>query len=295
MNNQQTEVPVGIICKSDILKLIESSNLIADYETSCLQSCSYDLRIGTIFRDGQVINETHSRAEEQIIIEPGEIVSVLTLERLKLPKDIAGTAFAINSQSREGLMVLNPGHVDPGFEGPLSVKAINLRKVSLPISREDKIFTVIFEKIANMTEGYRTNISKKSREQEYNKKDLEVSPKGLFEIIKISKDDSFTTKQDVQKIITDHRMSQAIVFLSFVAAIAAVLAVIIGLYSIILSQQVKNQSRNSINASESTSNISTESSNSQNISVVETEKESTVENDSNQLSISKKEQIEKSD
>jgi len=229
MNNQQTEVPIGILCKSDISKLIASSNLIADYEKSCLQSCSYDLRIGTIFRDGQVINETHSRAQEQIIIEPGEIVSVLTLERLKLPKDIAGTAFAINSQSREGLMVLNPGHVDPGFEGPLSVKAINLRKVSLPISREDKIFTVIFEKIANMTEGYGPNVSKKNREQEYNKKDLEVSPKNLFEIIKISKDDSFTTKQDVKSIITFHWMSILTVCLSLVAAIAAIVAVIIGL------------------------------------------------------------------
>ena len=170
MNNQQTEVPIGILCKSDISKLIASSNLIADYEKSCLQSCSYDLRIGTIFRDGQVINETHSRSQEQIIIEPGEIVRVLTLERLKLPKDIAGTAFAINSQSREGLMVLNPGHVDPGFEGPLSVKAINLRKVSLPISREDKIFTVIFEKIANMTEGYGPNVSKKIEKKNTTKK-----------------------------------------------------------------------------------------------------------------------------
>lgn len=232
MNNQQTEVPIGILCKSDISKLIASSNLIADYEKSCLQSCSYDLRIGTIFRDGQVINETHSRAEEQIIIEPGEIVSVLTLERLKLPKDIAGTAFAINSQSREGLMVLNPGHVDPGFEGSLSVKAINLRKVSLPISREDKIFTVIFEKIANTTEGYKKNISKKNREKEYNKKDLEVSPKSLFEIIKISKDDSFTTKHDVQKIVEDHWMSKLTLFLSLVAAIAAISAVIIGLRTI---------------------------------------------------------------
>jgi deoxycytidine triphosphate deaminase len=102
--------------------------------------------IGTIFREDQILRAEGGRANERIIIEPGEIVSVLTLEELNLPGDVAATAFAINSQSREGLMVLNPGHVDPGFRGPLSVKAINLRKVPLSIAGGDKIFTVIFER-----------------------------------------------------------------------------------------------------------------------------------------------------
>ena len=165
MTDEEKTVPVGVLCGKDIERMANERGLIEPYNESCLQACSYDLRIGTIFREGQVINEKHSRADEQVVIEPGEVVSVLTQEILKLPNDITGTAFAINSQSREGLMVLNPGHVDPGFSGQLSVKAINLRKVALPISRGDKIFTVIFEKLPKMTEGYKGSMPERMQRE----------------------------------------------------------------------------------------------------------------------------------
>ena len=89
--------------KKDILKAIDERGLITFHDKSCLQPASYDLRIGTIFREGQVIREGHLQANEQFVIEPGGMVSVLTMEELNMPEDFVATAYAINDQSRRGL------------------------------------------------------------------------------------------------------------------------------------------------------------------------------------------------
>jgi len=228
-----TNLPVGILCKQDIKSAIKDYQLITDTdEEDCFQPCSYDLRIGTIFRDGQIINEYHEKANSKFIIPPGEIVSIATLEEIRLPNDVAATAFPINSQSRKGLMVLNPGHVDPGFNGFLTVKVINLRKVPLPISRGDKIFTIIFEGLPKpVSDPYTSNNPRHKREGFISQQDLEVSPKSLYEIIKISKDETFTTKQDVKNIITTHWISILTIILAIVAALASIIAVILSFKS----------------------------------------------------------------
>jgi deoxycytidine triphosphate deaminase len=234
MTERRTQVPVGILCGDDIKSLIDEISLITSAEERGIQSCSYDMRIGTIFREGRILRTEDGHANE--IIQPGEIVSVLTLEELNLPEDIAATAFAINSQSREGLMVLNPGHVDPGFKGPLSVKAINLRKVPLSIAGGDRIFTVIFEKLPKNARPYAGNVRRDERERDCNKIDLEVSPSNLCEMLKISRDcpfalvkdvQAFKTEAEVKQIVTDHWMSRLTLGLAAVAALAAIAGLIV--------------------------------------------------------------------
>ena len=106
---------VGILVKQDIEEAMDRGELLANASKQNLRSCSYDLRIGTIFRNGQLINDIHPEANLQVIIQPGEIISIFTLEEVILSDDIMATVFAINAQSSRGLLVLNPGHIDPGF------------------------------------------------------------------------------------------------------------------------------------------------------------------------------------
>jgi len=224
-------IAAGILCRADIEKLIREGEpkLIAGYDPDGLQPCSYDLRIGTIFRDGQIINESSVDASKRITLEPGEIVSLLTLEEVNLPSSIAATAFPINSQSREGFMVLNPGHVDPGFRGPLSVKAINLRKAPLTIGREDKVFTIIFEKLPKETPEYTGNQSRRRREAEYNKKDLEVAPKTLSEVIRLDRQCPFALREQVKDFRTEGEIRALIQrhWMSLLTMIIAILALIV--------------------------------------------------------------------
>jgi len=142
---------VSILRHEDIEQELNHGRLINQHTAASIQPSSYDLRVGTVFRDGQIIKQDHQRAGEQFVIQPGEIVSLLTMEELHLPDDMIAIAFPMNKWSSEGLLVLNPGYVDPGFKGPLSVKIVNLRKTRISISRGQAIFTVSFFRIGGST------------------------------------------------------------------------------------------------------------------------------------------------
>jgi len=105
---------MSILTDKEIEQEIDSRSLILKADKSNIQACSYDMTIGTIFTgDGDKINNAHEKAKEPKVIKPGEIVSFFTEEELDLPDNISATAFAMNSWSSKGLLVLNPGHIDP--------------------------------------------------------------------------------------------------------------------------------------------------------------------------------------
>lgn len=225
---------VGILCKKDIINEMENGRLIKKADRKSVEPCSYDMKIGTIFRDGQIVNESHPKANEQVMVQPGEVISVFTLEELDLPNNIAATAFAMNSQSSRGLLVLNPGHIDPGFEGPLTVKALNLRKVPLALSRVDPIFTVVFERLPEKTEKYNRNKSRKDLERKFNKGDVETAPRDLAELVVLSKKYPFPTRQgqEVKDIVKGHWSSWVALSFMFIAAIAAIVAAVAAIANI---------------------------------------------------------------
>jgi deoxycytidine triphosphate deaminase len=204
----------------DITALIASNDLILNHEPSRIQPASYDLVIGTIFRDKQIINASHARAKDPIEIAPGEVVTMLSLEELKLPNNICATAYAMNGQSSEGLLVLNPGHVDPGFKGPLTIVALNLRKVPIALQLGEPIFTVVFNKLAqSATPPYpNSNASRADIERRANKKVVEKSVASLQQLLLIS-------EVDINRMIRAHWLSWIVLCSTIVAAATGLVAV----------------------------------------------------------------------
>jgi deoxycytidine triphosphate deaminase len=82
---------------------------------------------------------------------------------LNLPDNVAATAYGINGQTSKGLLVINSGHVDPGFIGPLTVTAINLTKEKKIIRVGDPIMTVVFQRLPEATLPYEGNIARVER------------------------------------------------------------------------------------------------------------------------------------
>jgi len=241
----QAVYQVSILRYEDIEEELRNGRLITQHAAASIQPSSYDLRVGTIFRDGQIINQDHEKARDQFVIQPGEIVSLLTMEEVHLPDDMVAIAFPMNKWSSEGLLVLNPGYVDPGFNGPLSVKIVNLRKTRIGISRGQAIFTVSFFRIgASTTHPYNRNKDRLDREVAMNTKELEQSAASIAELVKVAPDRPYTTKDDVDKIIREqpflnrdgvdkaireHWMSRSGFFFAVVGTIAAVAALILAL------------------------------------------------------------------
>ena len=186
---------MSIINKNKILQLAKENELLgSDYSEKNIKGSSYDLRIGTIF-----ITKDNEKNEKIISVErnnnriveilPSEIVTMLTLEHINMPDSICGTVFPINSLSSKGFSILNPGHIDPGFSGPISVCAINLSNEIIRLSLKDDIFTIIFDTLEEPTNIYTQNNSGKRYDIEnefYKNRASKLSP-SIFDLITINK------------------------------------------------------------------------------------------------------------
>jgi deoxycytidine triphosphate deaminase len=211
---------MAILTDKEIQDLINKNQLVVGANNDLINPSSYDMRVGTIFRDGQIINRTHVRGSDPVIVKPGEVVTMLTQESLELPANIAATAYAMNSQSLDGFLVLNPGHVDPGYKGSLSIKAINLRKVDLCLSIGEQIFTVVFQKLEqNVLKPYSKVKNKNDRELEINKNEVEKSMKSIADLM------SFTP-EDIDKRIAKHWSNKIYNSLAFAAAVFSIISAV---------------------------------------------------------------------
>src|SRR5205823_6027267 len=92
------------------------------YERSSpVQPCSLDLMIGNIFLPGAQRSEDGGewRPEAAYFLKPGQTAIVTTREHLSLPPNIAAFGFPPSHVSATGLLMTNPGHVDPGYSGQM--------------------------------------------------------------------------------------------------------------------------------------------------------------------------------
>lgn len=228
MNSQS----IGVLTKDDIVQEIKAGQLV-NGPVDQVRGCSYDLTVGTIFWDEQIFRPGEAKT---VCVPPGGVVGIFTAEEISLPDDVCATAFAINAMSSRGFLVLNPGHIDPGFKGPLTIKALNIRKTAIAIHQTDPIFTVVFQRLPKATVPFQRNKSRAERESEFDATTVETSPRSISDIVAADTKGPFpsrvevstvikqetsnlTTKHDVEVIIRDFWMSRW----SFGLAVLAVL------------------------------------------------------------------------
>ena len=127
---------------------------------SPVQPTSIDLHIGKIFvpeierdRRGGIINPK----TDYHTLNSGETAFIETAEKLNVPSDIAGFGFPPASTAVKGLLMTNPGHIDPGFIGNLTFTLINMGREPFTIRRGDIIFTTLWMKLScNVEKDYKT-------------------------------------------------------------------------------------------------------------------------------------------
>jgi dCTP deaminase len=117
---------------------------------SPIQASSLDLHIGEIYFPN-VEKDALGGIDNpftQCMLKPGHTAVVVTREKIKLPNDIAAIGFPPSSVSFKGLLVTNPGHVDPGYHGRMRFAVINMGSDKFPLCQDDKIITLLFFKLA---------------------------------------------------------------------------------------------------------------------------------------------------
>jgi dCTP deaminase len=161
--------------------LPEDANDPAWYrEDSPVQPSSLDLHIGAIYIPGVKEGKPGSarNPKPDHTLKFGHTAVVATLEELKLPKNIAGFGFPPSHVSFRGLLMINPGHVDPGYEGPLRFTVINVGKDDIPLREGELIFTLLLiELVADVTRGFferRADSNRPASTQEQREKNLQT-------------------------------------------------------------------------------------------------------------------------
>ena len=154
---------MAILTQKQIIDQLDQGKLIKnarkkDNGVFDVEAASYDLSVGTAVckkhnrKPFQKKHQTLSIDQEKlkqktVTLSPGQMVFVITHEELMLPNNIYGTVYSRNSLSQNGILALNAGHIDPGFNGPITIKLINLRSIDYTFSLGEPIFTIIFNTI----------------------------------------------------------------------------------------------------------------------------------------------------
>jgi dCTP deaminase len=114
-------------------------------KASPVQPCSIDLTIGDVFLPGANRNEAggelapHSRYS----LRPGQTAIVTTREELRLRPNLAAIGFPPSRVSFQGILMTNPGHVDPGYIGKLRFTIINMSSQQYALVRGASIGTLL--------------------------------------------------------------------------------------------------------------------------------------------------------
>lgn len=118
---------------------IKSKRLVVDDVAGNYRPAGYDLSVGKIITvEGQEVSKN------SYWLAPQGIVEVISRETIKLPKDVAGYAMVKTALCNKGILALNIGIVDPGYDGPLSTTLINFGKREFQLDVNSVFLRVTF-------------------------------------------------------------------------------------------------------------------------------------------------------
>jgi len=118
---------------------IKAAGLIDGGDDKFLRASTYDLSVGEIIPATGVAHEGKTYA-----LPPGGMVRVISKEVLKLPETITGHVLLKNALCTKGVLAINIGIADPGFEGPISSTLINFGRGSFPVEKGTEFLRVSF-------------------------------------------------------------------------------------------------------------------------------------------------------
>lgn len=138
---------------SEIREAVKAGGLgISPFEESCLQSASYDCRVG----DQAFLSGTDEMLDVAnkglVIVEPGEYAVLATRETVTCSPRYAAQLGLDSRYARQGLMLLSGPQIDPGFTGVLIVRVTNLSPRRVTLSYEAPLLTVQFFRLGREVE-----------------------------------------------------------------------------------------------------------------------------------------------
>lgn len=162
-----------ILSDHDIKKAILKKRIAIspkpDFSTQ-LGSCSLDLRLGNIFRvfeysrkpyidpskkdySNEITSEIVLKNGEQFIMQPGDFVLAVTLEKVTIASDLMGRLEGRSSLGRLGIVVHSTASIfDPGWDGKPVLELGNLGRMAVALTVGMRICAMTFEELSSKAE-----------------------------------------------------------------------------------------------------------------------------------------------
>lgn len=130
-----------------------------------LGSCMVDLRLGNVFRvfehskkpyidpskkdySNEITREIVLKDNEQFIMQPGDFVLAITLERVTIPDYLMGRLEGRSSLGRLGIVVHSTASVfHPGWDGKCVLELGNLGRMAVALTVGMRICAMTFEEL----------------------------------------------------------------------------------------------------------------------------------------------------
>lgn len=126
--------------------------------TSSVQPSSVDLHIGDIFLPEAKARKRGStdKPSHDYCLKSGETAVVTTFEDLAFPSNLCAIAFPPSHVSFKGILMTNPGHIDPGYHGKMRFTVINMGRESYSLKTLQPIITLcVFDLEGHPKRDYR--------------------------------------------------------------------------------------------------------------------------------------------
>lgn len=144
---------MSILCDSHLKELMHAG-LIVDPDWSLVNPASIDIRVGKqVMRETAFGSFSFDKAEDPIVVHPGEFVLISTFESFKVPNGYAMDLRLKSSTARKGWNHSLAFWVDPGWEGVLTMEIQNtLRYNPLTLTPGERFAQVIVHRLSGPSE-----------------------------------------------------------------------------------------------------------------------------------------------
>lgn len=162
-----------ILSDGDIKKALATKRIAISPKpdfTTQLGSCSIDLRLGDTFRvfnhskfpfidpskkdfSNEITKEVKVKKGENFIMQPGDFVLAVTLENVRIPRDLMGRLEGRSSLGRLGLVVHSTASTfDAGWDGKPVLELGNLGRMAISLTPGMRICAMTFEQLSSPAE-----------------------------------------------------------------------------------------------------------------------------------------------
>jgi dCTP deaminase len=137
----------------ELQTLQSKSQVVWPFQENRIKNGAYELSLGTEVyitdsKTGKVemLNESNSR---QIDINPGQFALLLTLEKVKVPRDKIAFISIKAGEKLKGLVNVSGFHVDPGFNDHLLFSVYNAGPSTIVLNCGEPYFPIWFAELKN--------------------------------------------------------------------------------------------------------------------------------------------------